>query len=216
MLARTRRAASYLDLDDDDLRALTAQAWLTAVPRNKFVFSKGETTNSIYVIHSGRVKELLYGKNGREFGICVLGAGEFFGEMALDEGPRAVSVRALEPTLLFMVPQAAFTEYLAGHSQFALRVIKTLLARQRALLGQVEALASLNVYGRLARLLLELATEEEGTLVIKDRLTTEEIANRVAASREQIHRILRDLAVGGYIHLENKRITIKKNLPTRW
>jgi CRP/FNR family transcriptional regulator, cyclic AMP receptor protein len=72
------------------------------------------------------------------------------------------------------------------------------------------------VYGRVARMLLDLAVEREGVLVIEDRPTQQEMANRVGASREMISRILSELAAGGYIEIVRDRITIARTLPRAW
>jgi CRP/FNR family cyclic AMP-dependent transcriptional regulator len=80
----------------------------------------------------------------------------------------------------------------------------------------VKSLALLDVYGRVARLLLDLAVKEDGQLVIDEKLTHQDIASRVGASREMISRILKDLAAGGYISVDKKRITINKTPPRHW
>jgi len=85
----------------------------------------------------------------------------------------------------------------------------------RALTDNIRSLALLDVYGRVARLLLELASEQDGRLVVSEKLTQQDIAERVGASREMISRIFKDLVTGGYISIENKLITINRDLPGR-
>jgi len=213
---RVIKSPSFLDLEDGELRELSKSATLKAFPRNNIIISEGERTDSVYVIHSGKVKMSLHGKNGKEISIGVMGPGEFFGEMALDGGPRSATVRTLEPALLFVIPKWVFTEFVIRHPEFALRLVRTLIFRMRGLLNNVRGLASLDVYGRVAHLLLELATEENGKLVIKGRLTRQDIADRVGASRESVSRIFKTLVLGGYVKLEKKSITIAKRLPEGW
>ena len=74
----------------------------------------------------------------------------------------------------------------------------------------------MDVYGRVARTLLDLAEEEDGKMVIRQRLTQRDIANMVGASREMVSRILKDLSIGGYITIKNKTITINEKLPPGW
>ena len=74
----------------------------------------------------------------------------------------------------------------------------------------------LDIYGRVSKLLIDLAVDEGGALVISEKLTQQDMANRVGSSRETINRILRDLAIGGYIKVEGKKITINKALPAHW
>lgn len=207
---------SFLGMQDEELHSLSAHAKLQSFPRNKLIIHEGDQSDSVYVIHSGRVKVFLYGKNGKEIDLNILGPGEYFGEMVLDSGPRSASVMTIEPAQFFIIPQAVFREFVIKHPEFAMRLIKTLIFRARGQLNNVRSLASLDVYGRVARLLLDLASEEDGRLVIQGKLTKQEIANRVGASREMISRVFKDLSVGGYIEVEKNRITIARNLPDHW
>jgi CRP/FNR family cyclic AMP-dependent transcriptional regulator len=181
---RSLKFPSFLGMQDQELQSLSAHAKLQSFPRNKIVIHEGDHTDSVYVIHSGRVKVFLYGKNGKEIDLNVLGPGEYFGEMVLDSGPRSASVMTLEPAQFFIIPQSVFRDFVIKHPEFAMRLIKTLIFRTRGLLNNVRSLASLDVYGRVARLLLDLAVEEDEKLVILGKLTKQEIANRVGASRE--------------------------------
>jgi CRP/FNR family cyclic AMP-dependent transcriptional regulator len=95
-------------------------------------------------------------------------------------------------------------------------VITNLIRLARGLNENVKNLAMLDVYGRVARMLLDLAVEKDGQLVLPEKFTQKEMANRVGASREMINRILRDLTIGGYIKVESGRITIHKTPPARW
>jgi len=213
---RSSKFPSFLGMQDQELQSLSAHAKLQSFPRNKIVIHEGDHTDSVYVIHSGRVKVFLYGKNGKEIDLNVLGPGEYFGEMVLDSGPRSASVMTLEAAQFFIIPQSVFREFVIKHPEFAMRLIKTLIFRTRGLLNNVRSLASLDVYGRVARLLLDLAVEEDDKLVILGKLTKQEIANRVGASREMISRVFKDLSTGGYIELAKDRITIAKTLPGHW
>jgi CRP/FNR family cyclic AMP-dependent transcriptional regulator len=212
-------AAKPLDvsgLHDAELETLAIHAKLQSFPRNKIVINEGDRTDAVYIIHSGRVKVFLYGRNGKEVDLNILGPGEYFGEMVLDSGPRSASVMTLEPSQFFIIPQPVFRNFVTKHPEFAMRLIKTLIFRTRGLLNNVRSLASLDVYGRVARLLLELAVEEDGNLVIRGKLTKQDIANRVGASREMISRVFKDLTLGGYIEVEKSRITIARALPDHW
>ena len=213
---RSPRFPSFLGMQDEELHSLSAHAKLQSYPRHKLVIHEGDRTDAVYVIHSGRVKVFLYGKNGKEMDLNVLGPGEYFGEMVIDSGPRSASVMTLEPCQFFIIPMKVFRDFVIKHPEFAMRLIKTLIYRTRGLLNNVRSLASLDVYGRVARLLLDLASEEDGKLVIHGKLTKQEIANRVGASREMISRVFKDLSTGGYIEIEKAKITIAKSLPGHW
>jgi len=115
-----------------------------------------------------------------------------------------------------VVSKCEFRKFLSENPDVAIYIIENLIARTRALTENVKSLALMDVYGRVARTLLELATELEGKLVIADRMTQQDLANRVGASREMVSRILKDLSAGGYISIEGKRIQIIKKLPLHW
>ncbi|MEK7835342.1 MAG: helix-turn-helix domain-containing protein, partial [Pseudomonadota bacterium] len=143
------------------------------------------------------------------------GPGEYFGEMVLDEGPRSASVMTMEPCTFAVISTAVFKGLLVKHPEIALIVIKNLIRMARGLDENVRSLAMLDVYGRVSRMLLDLAVEQRGMLVIPEKLTQQEMANRVGTSREVINRILRDLTAGGYIRIEDRTIIINKPLPPR-
>jgi len=147
--------------------------------------------------------------------INVLGPREYFGELVIDEDARSASIETLETCRFLIVTKADFKALVTGNPDFALKLINRLMQRVRALTDNIRSLALLDVYGRVARLLLELATEHEGRLVVPGKLTQQDIAERVGASREMISRIFKDLVTGGYISIEHKHITINRDLPER-
>jgi CRP/FNR family cyclic AMP-dependent transcriptional regulator len=198
-----------------ELEELRRKALIRNLPRQALVVSEGDRTDSLYIILSGKVKVFLAGE-GRQVTLRHLGAGDYFGEMVLDEGPRSASVMTLEPTALAMVSRETFEAFVAAHPEFTIRLIKKLIHFTRGLTNSVRSLALLDVYGRVARLLLELAVDQDGRRVIPEKLTQREIANRVGASREMIGLILRDLSIGGYISVSGKQITINKEPPKHW
>ena len=198
----------FRDLQKDDLDAIAQVAVVKSFPKNGVVITEGEFTRSLYVILSGKVKVYLDDKNGKELVLDVKGPGEYFGEMVLDEGPRSASVVTTEPCRFAVISTTEFKNLLLKHPQLALHVLENLIHMVRGLNEHVRSLALLDVYGRVARMLLDLAVEQGGNHVIPEKLTQQEMASRVGASREMINRILRDLATGGYIRVEGKRIII--------
>ncbi len=208
--------SAALSLRADELRSLSAQGVIKSFARNAVIVSEGDETDSLYIIISGRVKVFVSDDAGKEIVLGTQGPGEYFGEMALDGRPRSASVMTVEPSRFAVIPKARFREFLRGHPDFAIHLIEKLIDRTRALTENVKSLALMDVYGRVARLLLELAVEREGRLVIDEKLTQQDIASRVGASREMISRILKDLTVGGYITVDRKRITIYRAPPRRW
>ena len=203
-------------LDVIDLRDFARHTVTRTFPENTIVVREGERTDSLFIIVSGRVKIYVSDEEGKEIVLSESGPGEYFGEMVLDEGPRSASVMTLEPTQFLVVPKEDFREFVRKSPEFSLHLILKLIKRVRALTNDVKSLALMEVYGRVARMLLDLAVERDGVLVIENKPTQEEIASRVGASREMVGRILGDLAVGGYIEFDSDRITIAKALPRTW
>ena len=199
-----------------ELRALSEQGAVKSFQRHAVIVSEGDETDSLYVILSGRVKVFVADESGKEVVLGTQGAGEYFGEMVLDGGPRSASVMTLEPSRFVVIPKSKVRDFLRGQPDFAIRLIDKLIHRSRALTASVKNLALMDVYGRVARLLLELADDDGGTLVIREKLTQQDIASRVGASREMVSRILNDLATGGYLSISQKRITIHKAPPRHW
>ena len=203
-------------LSERELRSISAHAVTRTFAKNTVVLSEGDATNSLYVVLSGRVKIFLADANGREVVLNEAGPGEYFGEMTLDGGPRSASVITEEVTRLSVIPQSDFKQFIAANPEFAFHLVKKLIGRVRALTDNVKSLALMDVYGRVARVLLDLAHEEDGLLVIADKPTQQQLAGRIGAAREMVSRILKELAEGGYIRIEPRRIVIAKNLPHGW
>lgn len=203
-------------LEEHELSALAAHAVAQTFPKGAVIINEGDLSDSIFIITSGRVKVFLHGRDGREAVLNVHGPGEYFGEMVLDEGPRSASVMTLETSKFLVISKAAFRSFLSANPEFAMKLINRLVGRVRALTENVGSLALLDVYGRVARLLLELAVEHDGRLVVGERLTQKDIADRVGASREMVSRIFKDLVAGGYVEVEDRLIRIIRDLPPRW
>lgn len=202
-------------LADEVLRTLAERGFVKTYPRHTILISEGDRSDALFIILDGKVKVFVGDAQGREVVLGVQGPGEYFGEMTLDAGPRSASVMTLEKCRLVIVPGDTLGRFVAEHPDFALHLIRTLIHRVRTLTDNVRSLALLDVYGRVARLLLELACERDGELVVAQRLTQLDIANRVGASREMVSRILKELVAGGYIRIERRVITINRRLPAR-
>jgi CRP/FNR family transcriptional regulator, cyclic AMP receptor protein len=180
------------------------------------LMSEGDETDNLYIILEGRVRAYVSDSDGREAVLSVMGPGEYFGELAFDEGPRSASVITLEPCRLLVVPREDFVEFVKRSPTFAVHFINRLIGRIRTLTNNVRSLALMDAYGRVARLLLESAVTENGAQFIPEKLTQAEIASRVGCSREMVSRIFKDLVQGRYISIEPDRIVIHRKPPARW
>jgi CRP/FNR family cyclic AMP-dependent transcriptional regulator len=216
-IADSLKAVSLFSaLSQEEIAALADAAVVRTYPKNTIVVTEGDRSDSLHVILSGRVKVFVSDEHGKELVLNVQGPGEYFGELALDEGPRSASVATLEPCKLAVIANDVLRSFLAGHPEAALQLIRGLIGRARHMTESLKDLALLDVYGRVAKLLLELATESEGRLVIDQRLTQQDIADRVSASREMVSRIFKDLTTGGYITHEGGKIIIHRRPPRAW
>jgi CRP/FNR family cyclic AMP-dependent transcriptional regulator len=216
-MARSEAPADPLSpLKPETLRAIAATGVVRSFPKNAILINEGDVGDSLYIVISGRVKVYSSNPAGREVVIAFHGPGEYVGEMSLDGSPRSASVMTLEPTTCALVARTSFREFILAHPDFALHLIEKLIQRVRLTTENVKSLALSDVYGRLVRLLLALAVEHEGKLVVPEKLTQQDIAERVGASRDMISRLLKDLVAGGYLTVQDRTITILKKPPPGW
>ena len=155
-------------------------------------------------------------ENGAELVLNTIGAGDYFGELVLDGGPRSASVMALEPCRIFVIPHGDVEGMLEHNPAFARDLMHKLIGRVRSLTNKVTDLALRNVYGRFVRFIDEHAVEQDGIRQVPERLTQHDIAVRIGGSREMVSRIIKELAAGGYISIDAKRVIVHKKLPAKW
>jgi CRP/FNR family cyclic AMP-dependent transcriptional regulator len=206
----------FSGLAEKEITALADAAIVRTFAKNTIVVTEGERSDSLYVILSGRVKVFVSDEDGNDLVLNFEGPGECFGELALDEGPRSASVMTLESCKMAVIPNDVLRTFLVQHPDAAFQLIRLLIGRTRHMTDSLKDLALLDVYGRVAKLLLELARDVDGKLVVVERLTQQEIAGRVGASREMISRILKDLTVGGYVGNEGGKLVIHRRPPRAW
>jgi len=203
-------------LREDVCKAIAASGVVRSYPKQTVLIAEGDVGDSLYIILAGRVKVYASNAAGREVVLNFHGAGEYVGEMSLDGAPRSASVITMEPTTCAIVNRAQFRDFLAANPDFAQHLIHTLIRRARSATENVKSLALSDVYGRLVRLLNALAVEHDGRQVVQERLTQQDIADRVGASRDMIGKLMKDLVGGGYLVIEDRQITIVKKLPPGW
>lgn len=208
--------AQLAAIDDAFVRELAALGRVRSYPKNTVIITEGDSSDSLFVVLSGKVKAFVSDSEGHELILDTQGPGDYVGEMALDGKPRSASVVTLEPTTFSVVQREPLRDAIRRNPDFALEMLSKVIERARDATDNVKNLALLDVYGRVARLLLNMAVETDGKLRIPEKITQQEIAERVGASRDMVSRIFRDLTVGGYISVENRIITINKKPPARW
>ena len=218
MPARSPRSGPdpYAPLEDATLREIAAAGVVRSYPKNAVLINEGDVGDALYIVLSGRLKVYASSESGKEVVIDFHGPGEYVGEMSLDGAPRSASVVTVEPTTCAIVGRAHFREFVLAHPDFALHLIEKLIHRARLATENVKSLALSDVYGRLVRLLTALVRDVDGRQVVAERLTQQEIAERVGASRDMIGRLLKDLVDGGYVAIEDRRMVILRKLPPAW
>ena len=205
-------------LSEAELDALSSSSSSRSFPKNTVVIHENDPADSLFIIESGKVKVYCSDKNGKEFIMNTQGEGDYFGELALlDDSTRSASVRTVEKSSFCIIFKDDFNRVLDQHPNISRQLIRNLSARVRKLTADVKSLALQDVYGRVANVLMDLAEERgDGTLLIPEKLTQQDIADRVGASREMVARILKDLTIGDYIRFEGRHIIINSRLPAKY
>ncbi|MFA9419552.1 MAG: Crp/Fnr family transcriptional regulator [Gammaproteobacteria bacterium] len=210
------KTALFSGLDDADIEMLASQTVLRQFPKNTVIVSQGDDTDSIYVIIKGKVDVFLHNDKGKEIIINTMGVCESFGELAPLGGiPRQASIITTEDSTFGVISRQVFMDTLLVKPPVSMKIIDLLITRIQDLTEEVSSLALEDVYNRVVRVLYKHA-DEVGDKLITEKLTQQDIASRVGATREMVHRILKELKTGGYISIEGKHITIEKKLPSGW
>ncbi len=199
----------FTQLAEGELETIRSVAAEKQYPKNAVVLTEGEMGDSLYMIQSGKVKVFIGDQDGREMILKILGPGDFFGEMSMiDKQPRSASVTTLESSVFLVLTHAAFEKTVEKIPRIANMVLRVLAQRVREADRKIGTLAMMDVYGRVASTLLELAVYDKGKMMVSEKLSQQDLANMVGASREMVNRILKDLADRGFISVESKSITI--------
>ena len=185
--------------------------------RGETIVEQGEKSNTLFIILTGRVRVVTSDKRGREVILATLQPGDYIGEMSLiDNQEHSATVRAEVQTDVLVLGRAEFARCLPENSSMAYAIMKGLVQRLRQADRKIESLALMDVYGRVARALLEFALpDREGLMTIKDRISRQDIAKMVGASREMVSRVMKDLEDRGFIETrQDGSMLIKDRLST--
>jgi CRP/FNR family cyclic AMP-dependent transcriptional regulator len=208
----------FKHLSAEELAEVEACAVLHSYPKDRVIVNKGDEANALYVLIEGELAVYLTDdEEGRGIVLNTLQPGDYFGELGLlGEEHRTASVKSLSQAKVASIERAAFLEFIAERPEFALDIIRNLVKRVSALSESVGDLALLDVYRRVVKLLQAAAQPDASGDAVTGRLTQQDIADRVGASREMVSRILNELRKGDYVSIERKRVTLKRKLPERW
>lgn len=204
-----KRVPLFSSFSEQQLSAVLAYVQHRRYPRNALIVRSGDETDALYIILSGRVKVLIQDDEGHEVILSTLGPHDFFGEMGLlDDQPRSASVETLEPCEMLRLSKAGFVTCMKDNFDLAMRIIRNLVKRLRDADRKIESLALIDVYGRVARLLLDMAEEVDGKWLVQHAPPKQEIARMIGASREMVSRVVKDLQEKGLIRAERRKILL--------
>lgn len=206
------------DTPSGHIQALARQGVQRRYRTGALLIQEGETGDSIYIVLQGRLRAFLGDGNGKELTLGFYGPLEYVGEMSLDGGPRSANVEAVATTTCAVISRASLLSYIAQHPEFALEMMSKLIRRARLATQSAGNVALIDVYGRLVKLLNQLAgaPDEAGQRRLTERTTHQMLAQHLACSREMVSRLLKDLETGGYIAVRERWIWLVKPLPMRW
>jgi CRP/FNR family cyclic AMP-dependent transcriptional regulator len=213
MLDVIKRLPIFKGLGEKDLAVLGERAIRKRFPKDSIIVQEADEGDSLMVILSGRVKVVLHSEEGKEIILSILKDGDFFGEMSLLDGePRSATVIAMEDSTLLIIQRNDFLYQIERNPSITKAIFAEMSRRMRRADERIGNLILLDVYGRIARFLLDLARAEgkkvEGGIMIEKRPTQQDIASMVGTSRETVSRVLGELNRRKLIAISGKSITI--------
>lgn len=215
-----RNSELFCGLKENELNSIENLTITKTVSKNMLLISEGDTSDSMYFIVEGSVNVMVSNKEGEEFILSTLIKGDIFGELSLLDGnPRSANVVTLEKCVFAILRKTDFQELMKNNQTIVTNVITFLCNRIRLVNSLAQSMALMDVYGRLVRLLYDLASpEKDGKRTIEHPLTNQSIAARIGCRRESISRIFSALNKGGYLtnDKDKKKIIINRKLPSAW
>jgi CRP/FNR family transcriptional regulator, cyclic AMP receptor protein len=212
-VSNIRTVNLFATMKDEQIQAISKITLLKTYPKNYVVFQEGEKGDALFIIVKGKVKVLLYGEDGREYILDVIGTDGFFGELSLiDELPRSANVMTVEESELLVIRRSDFIRLLMENPAITVNILKILSRRLRAADERIKGLAFLSVEGRILKYLMEIG--EESGVKVKDHLVIEngptqiEIANSCGCSRETVSRMIKSMIEKGIISVRKRSYTI--------
>jgi len=210
-----RRVPLFSLLTTDQAQSIADSVVKRRFKRGEVIVEQGTKSNALFILLNGRARVLTADTRGREVILAVLQPGDYVGEMSLiDHEPHSATVRAEVQTDMLVLGRNEFARCLPESSSLSYAILRGLVGRLRNADRQIESLALLDVYGRVARTLLDMSEEEKGIRIIRGKVSRQDMAKVVGASREMVSRVMKDLEDRGVIEtLENGSVVLKQRLP---
>lgn len=196
-----RRVPLFSMLTDDQAVSVANAVTKRRFKRGELIVEQGKKSNALFILLSGRARVVSSNGQGREVILATLEPGDHVGEMSLiDNEPHSATVRAEVLTDVLMLSRTEFARCLPENSSLVYAIMHGLVQRLRHADRRIESLALMDVFGRVARTLLELAVDDgQGQRIIREKLSRQDIAKMVGASREMVSRVMKDLEERGHI-----------------
>jgi CRP/FNR family transcriptional regulator, cyclic AMP receptor protein len=207
----------FSGLKDCELEEINKLALSKKCSKDTIILLEDEEGDTLFILIKGKVKVTTFSESGKELIFSILGEGDFFGDMSLLDGkPRSATIISLEESELRMIRRSDFNNLIEKHPRIALKLLEELTSRLRRADERIESLALLDVTGRIAGVLLQLAdyqgNKNQKNIQIKARPTHQELANMVGTTRETVTRVLKQLENKNYITIDGKDIIIPEPL----
>ena len=198
-----RRVSLFSTLTPDQAEALAATVSKKRFKRGEILVEQGKKTDALYIVLAGRTRVLMADSKGREVILATLVSGDYVGEMSLiDNAPHSATVVAEQQVDVLVLGRDSFLRCLGENMEMSHAVMRGLVQRLRKASDNISSLALVGVYGRVAKVLLDSAvSDDSGALLIRDKVSRQDIAKMVGASREMVSRVMKDFEEQGFIQL---------------
>ena len=195
----------FASLSAEDRAALAQSVVKRRYKRGAYLVRQGDTSGALYILMMGTVNVIatstLSSAKGKEVILASLGRGDYFGEMSvIDDQPPSADVVAQSLTDVLILGQNHLMACLQAHPAVGISLMKGLVARLRLADEKIESLALVDVYGRVARALLEMGTQEaDGSRRIAHKVSKQTVAKTIGASREMVTKVFKQFEQRGWI-----------------
>lgn len=208
-----RRVPLFSMLTDEQAQIIASAVVKQRFRKGALIVESGKKSNALFIILNGRAHVLATDGRGREAILAHLKQGDYIGEMSLiDNLPHSASVRTDVQTDVLVLARAQFAKILPENAAMTYVIMKTLVQRLRHADRKIESLALMDVYGRVANALIEMADlDDEDGLVIRSKVSRQNLAKTVGASREMVSRVMKSFEEKGYFEVRSDGSTLIRN-----
>lgn len=208
-----KKTQIFSDLDVEEIDELALLVLNRKLKKNTVIFHENDPASSFYLLKKGRIKIIKISKDGDEQILAILGPGQIFGDVpAFDGGPYPATAVTMADSEIFFIRCDEFHDFLRGHPDIALKIIKVLGQRLRQAVELVRDLSFKQAPHRLAGLILKMAKREgektDRGILVDLSMSRQEISDVVGTSRETVTRELKKMERAGIIEIDRRQVTV--------